>query len=439
MLLLAALSAYGADPVRGSELRTTLDGFLEQAPVGQILVGAAGFDARDLAQDQLGSSPGNYLIHRVPEGREDATAATDRRRRKEALDCAVVLRFRGTDASRAATVEQAGPWGGASLHDFLFPPDRVVADAPEPEAPPAPAASAPAAPAAGTLADPWSDLVEEVVALEGAAAREERLTEELVARAGQADAADPLASALAVSRALDATDRADPTVLRLFLVAALDSEASTRASAVDAAEAGGDPPLPARSERVARVPEPAPVPATPPPEPASPASLRTYRSQYLKRDRLDLVSVTTTPQWTLVGQVNTWTVVQGGSVPLIPYTFATLVGDRSKAAALRQSKSTHTAWVVGLAGVGTAMFVGGAGATLANLDSDATPGLVVMTVSLVPLTAMAFEAKALQRLKLFDHQYTVSEADRDIESYNSKLRDQLGLDEGATTEIDGTQ
>jgi hypothetical protein len=260
---------------------------------------------------------------------------------------------------------------------------------------------------------PWSSeaLIGELLPL-GAARRTARLATE-IGNSSDADRIAALGSALAVVTQLDLHKRTDPTVVRLFLRAALSSDPVVRAAAVAAATSNGDPPLvsaPSGSPATATVASasnaasappsasiaagspaavvtqvapssvatapaaaaaPVGVPGSPP-IPADPAKLREYKQKHLVRGSLQFTTgdggsfvrgangggwYSATPVTTTV----TWGVNDGGGAPLRADAFARTVADSATLGKLSQETRASRAaslWlgvgggVVALVGIG---------------------------------------------------------------------------------------
>ncbi len=315
-------------------------------------------------------------------------------------------------------------------------------------APPASQSMA-ASPASPTPPVSAAALVDAIVALPDPASRRARLAAELT-QTTDADLAARLGAASAVLARLDASQRGDRTVVRLFLLAALSWDASVRAQALAAAASGGDPPMPAG----------APSPAVPPPTAAvgTPtdderlAHLHEYKNGRLARASLTVITQTLgtyqAPAWPghgvggfsgggVSGQA-TWTVQKGGS-PLSALEFATLVADREGAARLQAHQSaSHTVGpLVSLAGLGLA--VGGA-AWLLGPDGQSGDYVPPLTLTLVgaglgTVGVLYWESADPAKSPVAKF-YSIDDADGWIDRYNAGLRDGLGLSLQDVTGID---
>jgi hypothetical protein len=327
-------------------------------------------------------------------------------------------------------------------------PNTPAASGPEPAPLPAPAADA---------------LLDRVLAAKDAAGRRALLAGEL-ATLTDPDAIARASSGLAVVNALDRTHRTDHSVVKLFLTAAMAPDAALRHSAVEAANAGGDPPVsgaPAASIAVnpaAVNPPPAnptplenPLPPTDaPPHVALPATLQEYRNRHLTRGTLTATSLSVTS----IGRMTTassttlvaWTVYDGGGAPFTTRSFASHVGDHAVLQRLDLERARSRRITIGC-GVAAAMSIPfqiyylhiASIAPIAAPQSDAafagwvtafgllaTSGTVAITVPLY-----------VQRHQQFVHNYySPATADRWITTYNAGLRTELGLDDADTADID---
>jgi hypothetical protein len=321
-----------------------------------------------------------------------------------------------------------------------------------PASTPAPTAAPTPAPSPAKVAD--DALVEALVALPDHATRRARLTTELGATA-DGDRAGRLGQALAVVGHLERTKRTDPSIVRLFLRAALADDAATRAAAVQAASVGGDPPA-ATGAPAAPAATPAAVPASGSPvlaapiAPSSPpvAALREYKRRHLVRDALEITSGGAVPvtyggytAWQSWSQTeHTWGVRDGGGAQLTTTSFARLVSDSSTLAKMKDEREKAKGWAIALG-------VGGGAATVAGLalfasdpnfdDAGGVAGIGLLTGGLTS-AALCWMPPVMTRgrQKYVKSYYSIARADALVESYNAKLRGDLKLTEEDVKDID---
>jgi hypothetical protein len=315
---------------------------------------------------------------------------------------------------------------GSSLEDELYGGGAATTTK-APVATPAPVAPA-AAPAAASAAAPADALVEALVALPDHAARRARLASELAA-ARDGESAARLGQAVTVVAHLERTGRGDPTVVRLFLRAALASDPATRAAAVEAASRGGDPPVvavvspatvsPATVSPASASPasaSPATVsPATVSPATVSPAGDRTVALAEYKRKALSH---------------GRYAVRDGSGRLYSAMEFARLVGDAEMSRKLRGEEQNAKSWMVGLSAaavVSTAVGLGVVAANPSDTNNQAVGSLVAAGGLGFGACAWIPPVRTHYWHKLGMHGNTTSRADAQIEKYNAALRDRLGL------------
>ncbi len=169
-------------------------------------------------------------------------------------------------------------------------------------------------------------------------------------------------------------------------------------------------------------------------------ALRTYDQQSLRRV---LIPYETYPMRGPVKLMLTWTVSDGGGALMSAIHFANLMNDTATMEALRQDRST--AWTVfGL------MLVSGVGAVIGGVllfeapGRDEPPSLVQMQVGGILLgsgslcLALSWIAPfhvSMKQRKASAY-YSPEAADAMIEAYNAALREELGLTEDQTLDID---
>jgi len=286
----------------------------------------------------------------------------------------------------------------------------------------------------------WPALIEALVALSDHAARIAAINRELAERATDSDAAARLTMALAVTSQLDTHARTDPSIVRLFLRAAMADDAQLRADALSAAAANGDPPIaPSEPSLGGTITVDSGSPAAP-----APQTLRDYSSRRLKRDTLSMttgaVYGSNGSTYGSVSTTVTWGIYDGGGAPYNTANFAALVGDTETPQVLeeRLRKGRARAWGLGLGGIAMTT-VGSVMVSNAGYDDDAAllGGITLATVGLVgACTFYAPPLIARARNNMVAYNYTPDAADRWIQKYNSELREELGLSSEDTQEID---
>ena len=283
-----------------------------------------------------------------------------------------------------------------------------------------------------------TDMVGELAALDSHDARSARLTQAITEDAAQAAR---YGAALSVVAALKASNRSDPSIVRMFLMAALSDDANLREAAVKRAQEGGDPPTAGAQPQAAPPPPPAVASG---PSPAALQAVGTYKSRHLMRDRWQY-SVTTVSSsqygaWASTSNVSTWAVYQGGTNMLRPLAFAQTVGDAEGVARLEKAKRRRTSGlVVGIAG---AMFMAVSPLTLLAFEDDLDTGLAVSLGVLGAGTAMLLPGLlgymgSQRRLTFPSRTWSPTEADQWVSDYNDRLRGELGLTPVDTREVDG--
>jgi hypothetical protein len=280
---------------------------------------------------------------------------------------------------------------------------------------------------------PAPDLVSDLVALPDNAARKARLVAMLDDPTVDPAVAGRLGEAIAVVSSLEATKRSDPTVVRLFLRAALDPDPAVRQAAVAAARANGDPPTVASAPYAVTVPHVVAVAPS-----ADPALVRKYRDQHLVRGPMNFTMGTFDASEGgvgYVGTVDTWTVRDGGGAPHNTVTFAKAVGDSATVSRLDRQKKKATTTAVVLAVAGAGIVAGG----LAMYDEDQSLAVPLTLTGIgfaVGLSAIVPPVVATERRTLISAVYTPEAADRWIASYNAALRARLGLTQADVQSID---
>ncbi|MEL6346338.1 MAG: hypothetical protein AAFV53_24720 [Myxococcota bacterium] len=265
---------------------------------------------------------------------------------------------------------------------------------------------------------PVDALVESISTAPTARQREALFSEALARYADDANAVAQLSNGLATMRALDAAQRTDPSLLRLFLMAAMSSDAPLRTQAITAATIGGDPPLSA------------PQPIT------DPRAQERYDRQRLRRDRLTVTSGYYSIYGGSISTYDTWSVYDGGGKPYTVREFAETVGDQRMIRRLKGK--TRRAVLTTAAGTG-AMILGFGIAFSEYSNADNTNGIEeddldsgrFLTWSLIGTagmgTAMIAGIVPPIRRRYVSLFYEAHEADQLIDSYNERLRQDLGV------------
>ena len=168
-------------------------------------------------------------------------------------------------------------------------------------------------------------------------------------------------------------------------------------------------------------------------------ALRIYKTRRLKRDTLAFSTVTTNAQGgATVSNVITWSVYDGGGMPLDALTFATLVGDRRTIERIHLHRKQGAVGVGVMIGLTTAGFaIGmpllvegtGRGSTVAAAIALVTGGTCA---SLIPVAIYM----ATQSGKFAAKYYKPEEADELIREYNDELGEELGLDRQDVMQMD---
>lgn len=302
----------------------------------------------------------------------------------------------------------------------------------------APAVPPPVAPAVSPVAPapaPWAaELENAVVAAPSWSARRSTVTDAFAtADSGQAAR---LGQVLAVLGHLERASRTDPSIVRLFVRAALADDPAVREAAVNAANAHGDPPTVA-----APGPQPAAVIAgasVAPRRVVSAESLRAYKSRRLLRSgstSMGAYSIPMASGFSSVGtfSVDGWKVTDGGGAPVHALSFARVTGDHQQLALFKKQKRTAVAVTVG-AGIASAGLLIATVNSFAHYDPNAalwaSASSLCVTFAVVTPIATGIDRRNIQR------SYSPAEADARIETYNASIRTSLGLTDEDVLEID---
>jgi hypothetical protein len=268
--------------------------------------------------------------------------------------------------------------------------------------------------------------VDALVALPDHAARTTALTTFLASGSSDADAVASASVALAVVGQLAANNRTDPSVVRMFLAAALSSDPSLRAAALTAAAANGDPP----------VAPPAPAPTAG----LDPNRIRAYRARYLHTGPLNLVRWGATSfgdVWVPYSTTQSgWAVYQNGDALRVP-ALATALSDQALLDHMdRRNRQATVAAIAGWTGVG-----GGFAAMLAALEVD---DLDTSLALIGGGSAVAIGASLPAMAPFFNRQkrtwagkfYEQADINARIDTYNQALQQELGLSDAEVVEAE---
>jgi hypothetical protein len=262
---------------------------------------------------------------------------------------------------------------------------------------------------------------EELAALPDHAARIARLTAFLASGSADAEAVAAASVAQATVAQLAQHGRTDPSVVKMFLAAALSADPALRAAALSAASANGDPPLAGSAQ-------PPPVaPAAPAPASLDPDRIRSYRTRYLHDEPLTVlgfgtysVGGTTVPYATASAG---WAVYSGGAPLRVP-ALAEALDDREMLDVLHRRNTTNTALGV----VGWTAVAAGFGMMFAALDDDdfdlLYPGAVVVLLGTVPAMAPLYAQKKRTWAGRF---WDKDDLDAKVAAHNQALQRELGL------------
>lgn len=372
----------------------------------------------------------------------DASVVADLRRLDEA-DSRVALTLMvlgGTDDPATVLTRAAASIGGTcgafatrGATAWTVTPYGTCASAAAP-VPPTPVVTAP-------TGDPLIDLVAKLVSMKDWAARRAALTAQMATNT-DADALGRLAAAIAVSNSLEAAGRYDPSIVRMFLQAALSADSHVRQAAMDAARTNGDPPTAPATHVTPDSATTAPAEdavASEPPHVVDPAVLRDYARRRFVRDSLTLVSG---GQY-YVGSHTTWSVYDGKGAPIPALAFARAAGDKATLARMaHQAKVGRNVAIVGsvVGTVGLGLTVVGLNMVdpVRDMQTDAGIGVTATGVGMIfgytlfPLALFP----AWQRTTTAAHFYSTSRADTYIDAYNAHLRAELGLTEADVQSIE---
>jgi hypothetical protein len=270
------------------------------------------------------------------------------------------------------------------------------------------------------------------------------LSAQLASATASADDLARVAAALAVSNALAASNRTDPSILRLFFAAALSGDSATRQAAVEQARAGGDPP--AAGAAGVSAPGPLSGPAAPQLSTGEATRLMEYRSKHLIRDALNLSGVAMAGNVAVVTSVHTWGVYDGNHAPIRTGEFATMTGDSAMLDQLRHRRKVGTVAAVVAGAVGVALLADSAYYWHINsIAPYSAPqwsialgvGTTEVLVGVGALTGAALTPWAIHRRQQLAYlYYDIPRADELITRYNAKLAEDLGLTPEQASSID---
>ncbi len=438
MLLLLLTAAQASEAVTQATLAERLRTLTRLNTGGVVLVAEGEADRAALtALATAGSIPQLAMLTATSARPEEAAQAAAQAAN---VRCAVVL---------ANPV--VGMWRVTALGECA----GVFAAAPLAELPASVAAVAPQVAVAAAPAGATEPLIAELVAMSGPA-RKARLAAEL-GTATDPDRLAALGQSLSVASQLDRHGRTDPSIVRLFLRAALSGDAGTRAAAVAAAVANGDPPMigaaPPPTAATPTAAAPVPIPQPPPAaKPTDPEKLRAYKQRHLVRGALQFTVGASTQYGGYVKSVNTWGVSDGGGAPFGANDFAALVGDEATASRLRseiqRAKGTAAGmWVATGALTVTAvvalasqqdhtLYDSDDGAYRDNTGNIVVFGLASSGALMTGLFAGLNPWWAQSRQQYIYRYYDPAAADRLIGGYNARLRAELGLTEAEVQGID---
>lgn len=269
--------------------------------------------------------------------------------------------------------------------------------------------------------------VEALVALPDHAARIALLAQYLASGPADADAIAAASVAQATVTQLERHGRTDPSVVRLFLVAASSPDPAVRTAALTAASANGDPPLPMAKPA-------SPAPASPPA--LDPDRIRTYRTRYLHDEPFTLVTFGAYAVGGVAVPYATattgWAVYQGGGPLRVP-ALAKVLADEEMLDLLKRRNSTNLALGI----VGWTMFGGGLGMSLADVDGNNSGllygGLGLALAGMVPAFVPLYAAKKRIWAGKF---YEKEVLDAKVSTFNQELQRELSLSSAEVVEAE---
>lgn len=298
-----------------------------------------------------------------------------------------------------------------------------------------------------------AELIEPLVALPDHSARRTRLVEEVSSTKWQPDQLAAIGQALAVVSELERHGRSDPSIVRLFLRAALSDDATVRAATISAAQQNGDPPsLMGTSAATTQAGNSMSAPASiqsgamlpTSPEPSAGVSpdklemLKRYKAQRLVRDKLNFTMMSGGGKSPVTyTSVATWTVYDGGGAPYSARGFGEKVGDDALLVRMEDEFKGAIMGGVGLGLGGVLLAVLSKNALDNSQDGESLYPILGFTLGLTAAgCSIAPPMYIYRRQQFVANYYSTDDVDTRIRAYNQKLAEGLNLSPSDVSGLD---